>query len=119
MLIYSKIIAILSVLYFCFYTFLFNLGKQINKCEKNSFSLLYLTLVTSCIIIPFLCCHLLYLIIFLVEPVWWISKDYPPYLMFIMPGSLADIKTGLWYIYICRIDGNLICQFHIGFHREK
>ena len=41
---------------FSVFTRLFNL----EKCEKSSFSLLYLTLVTSCIIGPFLCCHLLY-----------------------------------------------------------
>ena len=65
-LFFSKIRAILWVLYFLFYTyFLFNLGKHVNWCEKISFSLLYLTLVTSCIIDPFLCCHLLYLIIYL------------------------------------------------------
>ena len=52
---------------FCFNTFLFNLEKHVNYCEKISFSLLYLTLVMSCIIGPFLCCHLLYLIIYLVK----------------------------------------------------
>ena len=55
-------LSILCVLYFLFLHCLFNL----EKCEKSSFSLLYLTLVTSCIIGPFLCCHLLYLIIYLV-----------------------------------------------------
>ena len=39
---------------FCFYTFLFN---HVNKYEKMLSSLLYLTLVTSCIIGPFLCCR--------------------------------------------------------------
>ena len=34
--------------------------------KKFPFSLLYLTLVTPCIIDPFLCCHLLYLIFYLV-----------------------------------------------------
>jgi len=63
-LFYGKISAILCSLYFCFYTFLFNLGKYVNWCEKISFSLLYLTLVTSRKICPFLCCHLLYLIIY-------------------------------------------------------
>jgi len=32
---------------------------------ENIVFLLYLTLVTSCIIDPFLCCHLLYLILYL------------------------------------------------------
>ena len=50
---------------FCVYTFLFNLGKHVNKYEKILFFLLYLTLVTSGIIDPFLCCHLLNLIIYL------------------------------------------------------
>ena len=53
------------VLVISFYTFLFNLGEHVNWWEKISFSLLYLTLVTSRIICPFLCCHLLYLIIYL------------------------------------------------------
>ena len=53
------------VIFFCFYTFLFNLGKYVNKWKKILFSLLYLTHMTSCIIGPFLCCHLLYLIIYL------------------------------------------------------
>ena len=35
---------------------------------ENFVSLLYLTLVTSCIIDPFLCCHLLYWIIYLQNP---------------------------------------------------
>ena len=50
---------------FSFYTFLFNLGKHVNQNRKISFSLLYLKLVTSCIIVLFLCCHLLSLIIYL------------------------------------------------------
>ena len=52
-------------LFSVFTLFLFNLGKYVNWCEKISFSLLYLTLVTSRKICPFLCCHLLYLIIYL------------------------------------------------------
>ena len=43
------------------------------------FSLLYLTLVMSCIIGSFLCCHLLYLIIFLIIPkveVYSYESDY-------------------------------------------
>ena len=58
---YSKINAILCVLYFL----CLNLGKHVSWCQKISFSLFYLTLVTSCIIGPLLCCHLLYLIIYL------------------------------------------------------
>ena len=50
---------------FCFYTFLFDFGKHVNYCEKILFSLLYLTPVTSCVIGSFLCCQLLYLIIYL------------------------------------------------------
>ena len=52
---------------FPFFTFsLFNLRKHVNWSVKISFSsLLYLPLVTLCIVDPFLCCHLLYLIIFL------------------------------------------------------
>jgi len=57
--------AILGVLYFLFLHFLFNLGKHVNQLEKMLFSLLYLTLLTSCIFGPFLCCHLLDLIIYL------------------------------------------------------
>ena len=54
---------------FCFYTFLFNLGKHFNNlCETISFFPLYLTLVTLCIISLFLCFHLLYLIIYLTLP---------------------------------------------------
>ena len=60
---YSKITTIFLIFYF--YTFLFNLGKHVNQCETISFSVLYLTLVTSCIIGLFLCCHILYLIIYL------------------------------------------------------
>ena len=52
--------------YFLFLHFLFNLGKHINECEKIPFPLLYLTPVTSRIIGPFLCCDLLYLIIYFV-----------------------------------------------------
>ena len=37
---------------------------------------------------------------FTVEPVWWISRDYSPYFMFIIPVSIADVKTGLWFIYL-------------------
>ena len=48
-----------------FYTFLFTVRKHVNYCETISFSLLYLTLLTLCIIGLFLCCHLLYLIIYL------------------------------------------------------
>ena len=62
---YIKISAIKCILYFLFYTFLFNLEKHVNYCETISFSLLYLTLVTLCIIGSFLCCHLLYLSIWL------------------------------------------------------
>ena len=41
--------------FFCFYTFFIKyLGERVNWCEKISFSLLYLTLVTSR---PFLCCY--------------------------------------------------------------
>ena len=65
-LFYSKKVQFYVFIIFCFYTFLFNHGKHV-KCEKILFSLLYLTLVTSCIIGPFLCCHLLYLIIYLTE----------------------------------------------------
>ena len=44
---------------------LFNLEKHVNYCEKTSFSLFYLTLVTSCTTAgPFLCCHLLQFIIY-------------------------------------------------------
>ena len=53
---YSKISAILCVPFFVFTLFLFNLRKHVNKCEKISFSLLYLTLVTLCINGSFLCC---------------------------------------------------------------
>ena len=63
---YSEKGAIFCVIYFLFLHFLFNLEKHVKLCDKISFSLLYLTLVTSCIIDPFLCCHLLYLIIYLV-----------------------------------------------------
>ena len=61
-LFYSKISAILCSLFSVFT--LLNLG---NCCKKIYFSLLYLTLVTSRIIGPFLCCHLFYLIIYLRE----------------------------------------------------
>ena len=54
----------LFIFYFNF--FLLNLRKHANLCEKIPFFLLYLTLVTSCITGPFLCCHLLYLIIYLI-----------------------------------------------------
>ena len=37
---------------FSVFTLLINLGKNVNYCENISFSLLYLTLVTSCIIGP-------------------------------------------------------------------
>ena len=63
---YSEISAILCVLYFLFFHFLFDFGKHVKQCEKISFSLLYLTLVTSCTIGPFLCCLLLCLIIYLI-----------------------------------------------------
>ena len=48
----SKVSSIWCVLFFCLYTFLFNLGKQ----SKISFFLLYLTLMTSCIIDPLYFC---------------------------------------------------------------
>ena len=43
---YSKIRAILCVIFSVFYTFLFNIGKHVNKYEKISFFLLYWTLET-------------------------------------------------------------------------
>ena len=60
---YSKISAIMCSLFSVL--FLFNLGKHVHKWEKILSSLLNMTLGTSCIIGPFLCCHLLYLIIYL------------------------------------------------------
>ena len=56
---YSKISAILCVS-------LFDLVKHVKYLEKPWFFLLYLKIVTSFKIDPFLCCYLLYLIIYLV-----------------------------------------------------
>ena len=69
----SKISAILFVLYFRFYILHLILSK---KCEKISCSLLYLALVTLCIIGPFLCYHLLYLIIYLLRTVLSSCRAY-------------------------------------------
>ena len=55
-LFFCKISAILCVL---FYLILENMSTNVRKFR---FSLLYLTLVTSCIIDPFLCCHLFLLL---------------------------------------------------------
>jgi len=59
---YSKISAILCSLISVFTLFYLSFGEHVNSWEKTVSSLLYLTLVTSCIIGPFFCCHLLYLI---------------------------------------------------------
>ena len=60
-LFYSKISAFLFVLYFLsLHFYIINLGKNINYCQKISFTMLYLTLVTQCNIGQFLCCHLLH-----------------------------------------------------------
>ena len=65
MLIYSKISAILCVLYFLFLHFFYLILE--NMSIVNLFYLLYSTLVTSWIIDPILCCHLFYLVIYLVQ----------------------------------------------------
>ena len=88
---YSKISAVVCVLYFPCLHFLFNLGKHVNYCEKILFSLLYLTLVTSCIIGPFLCCHLLYLIIYLIVSRWFLVFKASP-------NSSFDIELCLFII---------------------
>ena len=53
-LFYRKISVILCVLFSAFTLFSFNLGKHLNSFEKISLFFLYLTLVTSCIIGPFI-----------------------------------------------------------------
>ena len=55
---YSEISAIMCSLFSVL--FLFNLGKHVHKWEKILSSLINMTLGTSCIIGPFLCCHLFY-----------------------------------------------------------
>ena len=65
---YSKISGIISCSFFSvftlFYLILENMSS-VNLYEKILFFLLYLTLLTLCIIGTFFCCHLLYLIIYL------------------------------------------------------
>jgi len=50
-----------------FYLILENMSTNVRKFP---FSLLYLTLVTSCTVGPFLCCHLLYFIIYLAKSIF-------------------------------------------------
>ena len=63
---YSEIIIVLCSL-FSVLTFFFILSWKTCQWEKMLSSLLYLTLVTSCIIYQFLCYHQLYLIIYLIS----------------------------------------------------
>ena len=58
-----------------FYLIFENISTNVNNVI--SFPLLYWTLVTSCIIGPFLCCHLLYLIIYLVKRSFLIFRSDP------------------------------------------
>ena len=63
-LFYNKISVILCVLYF--YAFLFNLWKYVILREKISFSFFIFDTCDVVYNCPFLCCHLLYFIIYLV-----------------------------------------------------
>ena len=65
----SEIGAIMCYL-FSVFSFSYLILKKMSTFKRNfrfPCLLLYLTLVTSCKFDPFLCCHLLYLIIYLVE----------------------------------------------------
>ena len=84
------------------YTFLFNFGKHVNYWEKILSSLLYSTLVTSCIIGPFLCCQLLYLMIYLQFTVYILITAffYKPifliqFLLLFWSISTVSIRIGL------------------------
>ena len=68
---YSKITAILCVLYFLFLHFFYLILENMStNVRKFCFPYYIKTLVTSCMICPFLCCHLLYLIIYLSKCHW-------------------------------------------------
>ena len=81
---------------FCFYTFSFNLRKcvYVNYFEIILFSMWHLTLATLCIIGPFLFCHLLYVIIYLV----YSNKISKVYLKHSKLLSVSGIVLSQWQL---------------------
>ena len=106
---YSEKGAILCLIYFQFLHFFIWSWKTCQLMWENFFSLLYSTLVTSCIVDPFLCCHLFYLIIYLQYilfglSIWNVMLTETP--------SYRDTHTG-WDFRDCRkyIQFSAACVF--------
>ena len=104
--------------YSLFLQFLFNLGKYVNSYERISFFLLYLTLVTSWIIDPFLCCHLLYLIIYFIGIIYFKFLTFLDSLIYIKSSTWKSLLKGprqdIWK-KMCTLDSDvciLLSQLH-------
>ena len=98
---HSEISAILCVLWFLFLHFFIKSWKTYQPMWENLAFLLHLTLMTSCIIGPFLCCNLLYLIIYLLlSSVQW-SRNLNSFGF--ECGTLYSESTFLLHIFIILI----------------
>jgi len=105
-------------LFSVFTIFLFSFWKHVNLCGKISFFFLYLTLVTSWIVGPFLCCHLLYLIIYLHPRNY--TQERPTQIYAYLIWRIRYI--GSWSIHFLNTSLSILqgqCRKHIRFEVKK
>ena len=84
------------------YTSYFILENVSTNVRQFRFPLLYLTRVTSCIVGPFLCCHLMYLIIYIVSYRIFFYA-YPTETLHIRPYPILLLYLVVVYIIIIQL----------------